>query len=89
MMTLKNYLVSQPVYNYFKKNANSDHVLAQKTKRFSDVGIKPLDTSNNSLAPVVNHLNTELRVKFDGSCLKKGKVTFYIKMQLMFIVSMR
>ena len=86
---MKNYLVPQLVYNYFKKNGNSDHVLAWKTKGFSDAGIKPPDTSNNILPPVLNHINNELRLKFDRSCLKKAKVTFNIKMWFISIVSMR
>ena len=33
-------------------------------------------SSNNSLAPALNHISTKLRIKFDGSCLKQEKVTF-------------
>ena len=32
----------------------------------SDESIKPLDTSNNSLSLAINHINTKLRIKFDG-----------------------
>ena len=32
--------------------------------------------SNNSPAPVLNYINTNLEVKFDGSCLRQEKVTF-------------
>ena len=33
--------------------------------------IKLPATFNNSLAPALNQINTKLRVKFDGSCLKQ------------------
>ena len=42
----------------------------------SDEIIKPFPAFNNSLIPALNHINTKLRVKFDGSCLKQEKVTF-------------
>ena len=50
-------------YKYFKKLANSNH-------------IKPPAVSDSSLAPGLNHINTNLRVKFDGHCLKQDKVKF-------------
>ena len=50
----QNYLVFQPVCRYFKKIANSDHILAWKYKRLSDKSCKSPVTSNNSLVPSLN-----------------------------------
>ena len=55
----------QPIYKYFKKNADSNH-------------ISPA-VSNNSLAPALNHHNTKLRIKFDGDFLKQDKATLSYK----------
>ena len=33
-------------------------------------------TSNNSLSPGISYVVNKIRVKFDGSCLKEGKITF-------------
>ena len=70
------YLVFQLVHSFFKRIANSDHILAWKSETLSDESIKPPTASNNSLTPALNHINTKLRVKFDESCLKQEKVTF-------------
>ena len=72
----QNYLVFQPVQRYFKKLANSDHISAWKSKELSSESIKPPAASNESLAPALNYINTKLRVKFDGSCLKQDELTF-------------
>ena len=64
----------QSIYKYFKKIGNSNHILAWKPKGLSDESIKP--AAAFSLAPTLNDMNTKLQVKFDGSCLKKKKVTF-------------
>ena len=50
----QNYLVFQPVYSYFKKFANSNHISAWKEKGVCDESFEPLTTSNNSLAPGLN-----------------------------------
>ena len=64
----QNCLLFQPIYRYFKKIGNKDHISAWKSKGFSDERIKPPTTSDNSLAPA------RTRVKF--FCLKQDKVTF-------------
>ena len=66
----------QPVYKYFKKIDNTEHISAWKSKGFSDESIKPPVTSNNSLAPSLNYIGVKTRVKFDGSCLKQDKIIF-------------
>ena len=52
---------------------------AWKSKRLSHESIKPSDPSNNSLGPSINDINTKLRVKFSGSCLKQERVAFKYK----------
>ena len=43
-----NYLMFQPVYRYFKKNAISDQISVWNSKGSSNNSIKPLGTSNNT-----------------------------------------
>ena len=50
-------------------------VIVWGSKGFSDKGIKPPATSNNSLNLRLNCI-VKIRIKFDGSCLKQEKVTF-------------
>ena len=69
---MQNYLVFQPVF----KTHTCNMVIAWGSKGFSDEGIKPPATSNNSLNLWLNCINVKIRIKFDGSCLKQEKVTF-------------
>ena len=41
----------------------------------SDESTKPR-TSNKTLNPSVDYVGTKVRVKFNGDCLKQGKITF-------------
>ena len=66
----------QPAYNYFKKTANSNHILALKSKESSDESIRLPSASDNSFSLALNHFNTTLQVKPDGHCLKQDKITF-------------
>ena len=72
----KNHFDDDGTQNHFKKISNSKHISAWKSKGFSDESLKPPGGSYKSLAPVISHINTILRVKFDGSRLNQGKVTF-------------
>ena len=73
----QSYLLFQPVYKYFKTPTNSDKVIRWKTKGLSGDSIKPLATSDDSLNPGLDYTdNAKIEVKFDGSSLKQGKVTF-------------
>ena len=72
----RNYLVFQPIYRCFKKIGNSNHIWTWKSKELSHESIGYPTTSNNSLTPSLNHINTKIRVKFDGSYLKQEKLTF-------------
>ena len=70
----QNYLVFQPRNKYFKVITNTDYISSWKSKGLSAESIKPLTTSDNSLAPILNYYGTKTRVKFTGSCLKQPKI---------------
>ena len=72
----ENYLVFQPINNYFKVIANTDYISPWKSKGLSAETIKPPTTSDNSLTPAVSYYGTKSRVKFTGSCLEQSKVTY-------------
>ena len=42
----------------------------------SDKSVKPPSMSNKMLNPLVNHVGTKARVKFNGDCLKQEKISF-------------
>ena len=76
----QNYLLFQPVYRYFKNVANSERVLAWKSKRLPDESVKPRATSDNSLPPAIMFDNiAKLRVKFKGSYSKWLMKTLALK----------
>ena len=75
-MIVLEVMVFQPIYRYFKKNCSSHQISAWISKGLSDESINLPATSDNSLAPSLNCIGTETRVKFDGSCLKQDKNTF-------------
>ena len=70
----------QPIYRFLKyvfiTNFNTDHISARKSKRLSDESFKSSATSDNSLAPALNHIVFGTIKKFDGQYLKQDKVTF-------------
>ena len=72
----QNYLIFQPMYRYFKKIGNTDHISACKSKGLFDEIIKPPSTNNNSLSPALSYFGTKTRVKFNGSCLKQDKIWY-------------
>ena len=72
----QNYLVFQPINRYFKVIANTDYVSSWKAKGLSAESIKPRNTSDNSLTPVLNYYGTKTRVKFNGSCLQQPKLSY-------------
>ena len=62
---------------YFKTPTNSDKVIGWKSKGLSGDSVKPLATSDDSLNPRLDYTdNAKIEVKFDGSNLNQGKVTF-------------
>ena len=72
----QNYLVFQPINSYFKVIANTDYVLSWKYKGLSVESIKPPNTSDNSLTPVLNYYGTKTRLKFTGTCLQQLKLSY-------------
>ena len=64
-------------------------VRAWKPKGLSEDSIKPPAESKDSLAPALNHINTKLPNKFDGSCSKQEKLTLLIKRSLIFLMPVR
>ena len=47
----QNYLVFQPMSQYFKNIGNADHISEWRSSRLSDEIIKPPTTTDNSLGP--------------------------------------
>ena len=73
----QNYFVFQPMSRYFKIMANTKFISSWKSKGLSDETITPYYTSVNSLTPLIDHYGTRIRLKFNGSCLKKpNKLTY-------------
>ena len=72
----QNYLGFQPINRYFEIIPNTDYVSLRKSKGLSAESIQPLNTSDNSLAPVLNYYGTKTRVKFNGSCLQQPKLSY-------------
>ena len=70
------YLIFQPVYRYFKTVTNTNYISSQKSKELSAKSIKPPATSDNSLNPIINYYDYNIRLKFNGSCLKQSKITY-------------
>ena len=64
------------MFRYFKKIRNTDYVLEWKSKGLSAESIKSASAPNNILDPSLGYLGSKIRIKFDGSCLKQGKITF-------------
>ena len=50
--------------------------LIWKSKGFSDEKINSITGSNHIITPSLDYLGTKIRVKFNGSCLKQGKITY-------------
>ena len=51
----------------------------------SDESIKSSAASNISLAPALNYINTKIKVKFNGNCLKQENVTFTHKIVVIIV----
>ena len=46
------------------------------SKGLSNENITTSSTRNNFLCPSLNYLDTKIRIKFSGSCLKQDKITY-------------
>ena len=69
------YLMFQPVFRYSETVTNSNYFLSWKSKGLSAESIKPPTTSDNSLTPELSYYRHNIKVKFNGSCLKQSKIT--------------
>ena len=72
----QNYLILQPVINYFKVNRvnNTNYVSSSKSNRLHAESIKPPSMSDNSLTSELNYCDDfKVRVTFTRSCLKQPK----------------
>ena len=70
------YLIFQPVYRYFKTVTNTSYISSWKSKGLSAESIKPPTTSDNSLNTIISYYDYNIRLKFNGSCLKQSKITY-------------
>ena len=76
---VQNYLVFQPMYQYFKRVVDvctGSCIYYWKSKRLSDENITAPTTSDYKLNPQVSYLGTKTRLEFRGSCLKQDKIIF-------------
>ena len=69
-----NYLVFQPIQRHFKRIAgagNGNHINFWKSKGLSDERINSIKTSDYGITLNLSYCDTNnIRVKFDGGCLK-------------------
>ena len=66
----QNYLVFQPIKRYFEIIADSKLISLWQSKGLSHETMKLPATSDNSLAPLIDHYGRKVRVKFNKGCLK-------------------
>ena len=72
----QNYLVFQPVHKCFKTINSIGNISGWKSKGLSNESIKTPSTPNNFLNPLLNYVDTEIRVKFSGRSLKQNAVLY-------------
>ena len=70
------YLIFQLVHKYIKIIANTKYISEWKPKGLSNESMKPFPTSDNSLTPLIDYYDYNIRVRFNGSVLKQPKVTY-------------
>ena len=71
-----NYLIFQLIYRYLNTD-NSGYLSSWASKGLSNERIKPNPVSNSIINPsLIKYLDTKIRVKFNGNCLKQDKITY-------------
>ena len=70
------YLIFQPVHKYFQTITDTNYISSWKPKGLSAESIELFPTSDNSLTPLMDYHNYNIRVKFNGSILRQPKVTY-------------
>ena len=68
----QNYLAFQPMYKYFEKIGNTDNISERKSK---GLAVKVIKTPEKTLDPELIYSGKRMCSKFNGSCLKKDKIT--------------
>ena len=69
----QNYLVFQPINNYFKLIGNTLSIQSWQSKGLSAETINP---STTSLSPLIDYVGHKIRLKFSRSCLRKPKLQY-------------
>ena len=75
------YLIFQPLHRYVKVIANTKWISEWKSKGLSDESIKPPAISDKSLAPLIDYYSYNIKVKFNGSLLRRLKFHILMKKQ--------
>ena len=75
----QNCLVFQPMYRYFRRIigvGSGNYIYFWKSIGLSDERLISNTASNYKITPELSNDGTKTRVEFNGSCLKKDKVTY-------------
>ena len=70
------YLIFQPMHKYIKVITKTKYISGSKSKGLSDESIKPFPPSDNSLTPLIDYYHYFIRLKFNGSILRRPKVSY-------------
>ena len=70
----QNYLVFQPILEYFTLKSN--WITKWKSKRLSNESLEVVSTSNNTLTPSVDYYGDKARLRFTESVLQQKTVTY-------------
>ena len=70
----QNYLIFQPMYRYFRLITNTLNILSWQAKGFSNENFEP---PNTNFCLLIDYAGNEIRVKFNGSCLKQSNKISY------------
>ena len=64
------------MHKYFQTITDTNYNSSWKPKGLSAESIELFSTSDNSLTPLMDYHNYNIRVKFNGSILRQPKVTY-------------
>ena len=64
------------MHKYFQTITDTNYNSSWKPKGLSAESIELFPTSDNSLTPLMDYHNYNIRVKFNGSILRQPKVTY-------------
>ena len=70
----QNYLIFQPMYRYFKLITNTLNILLRQSTGLSNENFDP---PNTNFSPLIDYVGNKIRVKFNGSYLKKSNKISY------------